>query len=83
MKLSHRITTAVAMLFAAAGSLAAQGATQNGAAADPQQRPVAATPAVEQAPVSAPATQEAVSLAPFAANNTVGIHQLTPSAPVP
>jgi hypothetical protein len=82
MKLSHRLMTAAAVLFTAAGSLAAQDATQNSATSDPQV-PVVAAPAVEQAPVSAPASQEAVSLAPFAANNTVGIHQLTPAAPVP
>jgi hypothetical protein len=82
MKFSHRITTAVVALFAAAGSLAAQDATQNSAATDPQV-PVAAAPAVEQAPVNAPAPQQPVSLAPLAANATVGIHQLAPSAPVP
>ena len=82
MKLSLRITAAAAVLFVAAGSLAAQNATQNSAATDPQ-APVVAAPAVEQAPVAAPAAEQSVSLAPFAANTTVGIHQLAPSGPVP
>jgi hypothetical protein len=82
MTLSHRMTAAIAVLIIAAGSLAAQDATQNSAAADPE-LPVAAAPAAQAAPVSAPAAQPTVSLAPLAANATVGIHQLAPDAPVP
>jgi len=68
MTLSRRITAAVAVLFAAAGSLAAQSAAQNAAAADPQV-PAVAAPAVEQSPVAAPASE--------------GVHAYSPTGPTP
>jgi hypothetical protein len=94
MTLSNRITTAVAVLLVATGSLAAQNAAQyatqnatqnaaqNAAAPDPQV-PAAAAPAAQQTQAGEPAADPALSLAPFAANAAVGIHQAAPSEPAP
>ena len=72
MPFARRLTTAIAVLLASAGSLAAQNAVQSSTVSDPRIAPV---PAAEQAPVAAPAPeQQSVSLAPFAAGATVGVH---------
>ena len=85
MTLSHRITTAIAVLFVAGGSLAAQSAAQTTTAADQQQPPAAAaaTQAADPAPAAAPASVQPVSLAPFADGASVGAKQLSPSTPAP
>jgi hypothetical protein len=82
MTISRRFITAVAVLFAAAGTLAAQGAAQNATVSDPQ-APAVAAPAATQAPVAAPAAEQTTSLAPLADKASVGVRQLSPSGPVP
>lgn len=82
--LARRITTAVAVLFAAAGSLAAQGAAQTVASGDPQV-PAVAAPSADQtavAPAAQQTTAQPVSLAPFEANASVGVHASAPG-PIP
>lgn len=70
MSIARRFTTAFAVLFAAAGTLAAQEAAQTATATD-QQAPAVAAPVAEQP----------VSLAPYADNAAVGVRSLSPSAP--
>ena len=82
MSIAHRFTTAAAVFFAAAGSLAAQGSAQATAASD-QQVPVVAAPVADQAPAAMPAPAQAVSLAPFAQNATVGVRALSPTPTSP
>jgi hypothetical protein len=82
MPLTRRFMTAVAVLFAAAGTAAAQGTVQNAGVSDPQVSAVAA-PTAQQTPAAAPAAEQPVSLAPFAQNASVGVHALSPSGPVP
>jgi hypothetical protein len=81
MQTSHRVMTVVAALIVAAGSLSAQNAVVG------DQQAIAQTPAVAsmgaQSVVSAPANDEAVSLAPFAENASVGIHAQPANAPAP
>jgi hypothetical protein len=81
MSIAHRFTTAAAVLFAAAGSLAAQGAS-SGVSIE-QQVPVVASPVADQTPVAAPAAEQPVSLAPFADKASVGVRQLAPTPPTP
>jgi hypothetical protein len=81
MPLVRRLTAAVAVLIAAAGSLVAQSAAQNLAVGD-SQRPAVAAPNAEQA-APAPASRQPVSLAPFEQNARVGVHALSPSGPAP
>jgi hypothetical protein len=81
MPLARRLTAAVAVLIAAAGSLASPAAAQNVAAVD-SQRPAASAPSAEQA-TPAPAAAPAVSLAPLEQNARVGVHALSPSGPAP
>ena len=76
MPFARRFTAALAVLFAAAGSLAAQGAAQSVATGDPQ------VPAVAAPSAGQTATQP-VSLAPFEQNASVGVHASSPSGPVP
>jgi hypothetical protein len=82
MSIAHRFTTAAAMLFAAAGSLAAQSAGQTTGATDVQV-PAVAAPVADQSPVAVPAVEQPVSLAPFADKASVGVRQLAPNSPVP
>jgi hypothetical protein len=82
MTISRRFITAVAVLFAAAGTLAAQGAAQN-ASVSAAQVPAVAAPTAQQTPAAAPAAEQPVSLAPFEQNASVGVHALSPSGPVP
>jgi hypothetical protein len=82
MPLTRRFMSAIAVLFAAAGTLAAQGAAQNANVSDPQV-PAVAAPATTQAPVAAPAAEQMTSLAPLADKASVGVRQLSPSGPVP
>ena len=82
MTISRRFITAVAVLFAAAGTLAAQGAAQN-ASVSASQVPAVAAPTAQQTPAAAPAAEQPVSLAPFEQNASVGVHALSPSGPVP
>jgi hypothetical protein len=81
MSIVHRFTTATAVLFAAAGSLAAQGAS-SGASME-QQVPAVAAPVADQSPVAAMAIEQPVSLAPFADRASVGVRQLAPTPPSP
>jgi hypothetical protein len=87
MPFARRLVTAFAVVLASAGSLAAQNAVQGPTAADPQLSPAAApvaASAAEQAPIAAPAPeQQPVSLAPFAANATVGMHAKSSDMPGP
>lgn len=76
MPTARRFTTALAVLFAASGTLAAQAATETPTTTDQQ------VPAVS-APVAAPAVEQPVSLAPYADNAAVGVRSLSPSAPKP
>ena len=71
MSLSSRITIAVAVLFATAGSLAAQGSGENAVAGDPT------APAVTTAaPAPSPSNEsKPISLAPFAQDASVGVRQ--------
>ena len=86
MPFVRHCTTAIAVLFAAAGTLAAQNAVGDMSATSPQvataPAPVAPgeQPASERA--SAPAAQ-AVSFVPFAANATVGVHSKSSNMPAP
>jgi hypothetical protein len=80
MSIARRFTTAAAVLFAAAGSLAAQSAS-SGASEEPQV-PVVAAPVADQTPVATPAEAQ-VSLAPFADKATVGVRQLSPAPSSP
>jgi len=82
MPLTRRFMSAIAVLFAAAGTLAAQGTVQNASVSDPQV-PAVAAPATTQAPVAAPAAEQMTSLAPLADKASVGVRQLSPSGPVP
>jgi hypothetical protein len=84
MMFARRFTTAVAVLFAAAGSLAAQGAAQTIASGDPQV-PAVAAPSADQtavAPAAQQTTSQPVSLAPYEQNASVGVHA-TARGPVP
>ena len=81
MTLSRRFTTAVAALIAAAGTLAAQGAAQ--AAAGDSTSAAVVVQASSPAPAASAAAEPVVSLAPFAANASVGVHASSPVQPVP
>lgn len=81
MPIVRRLTAAVAVLIAAAGTLAAQSA-QSLAVAD-SQRPAVAAPSAEQPAAVQPAASQPASLAPFEQNARVGVHALSPSGPVP
>ena len=86
MPFARHCTTAIAVLFAAAGSLAAQDAVQGTTGADPQVPATAAAvaPAPQQAPVTTPTPEaQPVSFAPFAASAAVGVHSTTPAMPGP
>jgi hypothetical protein len=84
MPFARHCTTAIAVLFAAAGSLAAQDAVQGTTAADPQVPAAAIAPDVQQAPVTTPAPEaQPVSYAPFAATAAVGVHSAAPAMPAP
>ena len=81
MPIVRRLTAAVAVLIAAAGTLAAQNA-QDMVVAD-SQRPAVAAPTAEPPAAVQPAAAEPASLAPFEQNARVGVHALSPSGPVP
>jgi hypothetical protein len=82
MPLARRSTTAVAVLFVVAGSLAAQNAAQNTTVSDPQV-PAGAATGTGQATAVAPVTELPVSLAPFHQNASVGVRAPSPSGPAP
>jgi len=81
MTIARRLTTAATMLFAAAGSLAAQSAAPRDAA-DAPPTPVAAA-AAESAPAVSAAGAEPLSFAPTEPRARVGVHALSADAPAP
>jgi hypothetical protein len=78
MPLARHFTTALAMLIAAAGPLAAQRAIGGD-----EQAPAAAAPILEQGPVAPPVSAPPVSLMPFAQDASVGVHALAPAGRAP
>ena len=86
MPFVRHCTATIAVLFAAAGTLAAQNAVVDTTAAGPQVAAASApvAPAEQQASDRAPApAAQAVSFVPFAANATVGVHSKSSDMPAP
>lgn len=81
MPIARRLTAALAVLIAAAGSLTAQ-STQTLAVAD-SQRPSPSAAGTGQTAAVQPAAAQPLSLAPFEQNARVGVHALSPNGPAP
>jgi len=77
MPSSRSVMTALAMLIAVGGSLAAQSTSPG------DQQVAGAAPAVQQTPAAAPVSEQPVSLAPFENSLSVGVHAAPASEPAP